>query len=260
MKKISAYIISFLALLNCQTTIGQEPEQPDDSIVVFPLKIRAGIEISGPVIYFTDKSMLSLEGFVSADINEKISVLLGGGYADYSYSQYNYEFKTKGPFFEAGADLNLLRPEVASGKYWAGAGLHYGLTRFTFETPSFKHDNYWGSVSSSLSSHTNWGHYLEITGGFRADLFRNFSIGWLVSIRKLVYTGADKDIRPIYYPGYGSGGRTLSYGINYYISWNIPYREIKVKIKPEPVEEPVEDEEEELPEDSSNLGRQRIGR
>jgi hypothetical protein len=259
-KKISVYIISLLALLNCMPVLGQEPELPDDSLVVVPLKIRGGLEITGPVIYFIDKSMLSLEGFVSTDINEKISVILGGGYSDYNYSQYNYEFKIRGPFFEAGADLNLLRPEVALGKYWAGAGIHYGLTRFTTATPSFKHDNYWGSVSSSLSTHSNWGHYLEIAGGFRAELFRNISIGWLVSIRKMIYTGADKDLRPIYYPGYGSGGRTLSYGINYYISWNIPYRDIKVKIKPEPVEEPEEDEGEELPEDSSNLGRQRIGR
>jgi len=246
--------------MNCLPSWGQETEQPEDSIVVVPLKIRAGAEITGPVIYFIDKSLLSIEGYVSADINEKISVMLGGGFADYNYSQYNYEFKTRGPFFEAGADYNLLRPEVAMGKYWAGAGIHYGLTRFTYETPSFKHDNYWGSVSSSLSGHSNWGHYLEISGGFRADLIRNISIGWLVSIRKMIYTGADKDNRPIYYPGYGSGGRTLSYGINYYISWNIPYREIKVKIKPEPVEEPEEDTEGELPEDSSNLGRQRLGR
>jgi len=259
-KKTYAYIISFLAALIPLSSSGQEANQPPDSVVVVPLKIRAGLEISGPVIYFTNNSMLNLEGFVTTDLNEKISVLLGGGYSDYSYSQYNYEFQTKGLFFKAGADFNLLRPEMAEGKYWAGLGLHYGLTRFTFETPSFKHENYWGIVSSSLASQTNWGHYVEVSGGFKAELFRNFSIGWLISLRKLIYTGADKDLRPVYYPGYGEGGRSLSYGLNYYISLNIPYKKIKVKIKPEPVEEPSGDEETEAPEDSSNLGRQRIGR
>lgn len=246
--------------MNTLPSTAQESDLSVDSLVVVPLKIRAGAEITGPLLYFIDKSTLSFEGFVSADLNENIAVILSGGYSDYKYSQYNYEFKTRGPFFEAGADFNLLRPEIAQGKYWAGTGVHYGLTRFTSETPSFKHDNYWGSVSSSVPPRSNWGHYLEITGGFRAELFRNFSIGWLVSIRKMIYSGADKNLQPVYYPGYGTAGRTLSYGINYYISWNIPYKEIKVRIKPEPVEEPEEDEEEELPEDSGNFGRQRIGR
>ncbi len=259
MKKTSAYIISLLALLTCLPATGQEAEQPADSVDI-TLKIRAGLEISGPVIYLTDNGLLNLEGFVTADLSEKYSVLLAGGFTDYKYSQYNYEFQIKGSYFKAGAGINLLRPELALGKYWAGIGLHYGLTRFTFETPSFKHDNYWGSVTSSLGRQTNWGHFLELTGGFRAELFDNFSIGWSISLRKLIYTGADKELRPIYYPGYGEEGRSLGYGLNYYISWNIPYKKIKVKIKPEPVEEPDEDAESEMPEDSSNLGRQRIAR
>ncbi len=241
-------------------SMGQETEQQPDSLVVVPLKIRVGMEISGPVIYLTNNSMLNLEGFVNADLNERFSVLLGGGFTDYSYTQYNYDFHTKGSYFKAGADLNLLRPELAMGKYWAGIGLHYGLSGFTFETPSFEHENYWGTVTSSLSTQTNWAHYLELSGGFKAELFNDFSIGWSISLRKLIYTGADKELRPIYYPGYGEGGGTLSYGLNYYISWNFTYKKIKVTIKPEPVEEPEEDEESDMPEDSNNLGRQRIGR
>ena len=241
-------------------SMGQEAEQPPDSLVVVPLKIRVGMEISGPVIYLTNNSMLNLEGFANADLNERFSVLLGGGFTDYSYSQTNYDFHTKGYYLKAGADVNLLRPELAMGKYWAGIGLHYGLSGFTFETPSFEHVNYWGTVTSSLSPQTNWAHYLELSGGFKAELFNDFSIGWSISLRKLIYTGADKELRPIYYPGYGEGGRTLSYGLNYYISWNFTYKKIKVAIKPEPVEEPEEDEESDMPEDSNDLGRQRIGR
>jgi hypothetical protein len=259
-KKTYAYFIRFMMLMSFMPSTAQETLPPPDSMVVVPLSIRTGLEISGPVIYFADKTILNLEGSISADINDKIAVLIGGGYSNYGYSQYNYEFKTKGTFFKAGADFNLLRPEIAVGKYWAGLGIHYGLSRFTYETPSFKHDNYWGSVSFSMPAQTNWGHYLEIAGGFRAELFKNFSIGWLISLRKMIYTGASREIRPIYYPGYGQGGESLSYSINYFISYNIRYRQISVRIKPEPVEEPEENEDEELPEDSSNLGRQRIGR
>ncbi|MCU0455576.1 MAG: DUF6048 family protein [Bacteroidales bacterium] len=260
MRKISVYIISLL-LASTISAYGQEEAQPVPDSVDVDLRIRAGLEVAGPVIYFTDRNSMNLEGFAALDINEKISAYAGGGYSDFLYSQYNYEFTTKGPFFKAGADFNFLRPEMAEGKYWAGAGVRYGLSLFTFETTSFSHDNYWGRVSSALPAKTNWAHYLEVAGGFRAELFNNFSIGWLISVRKMIYTGADKAYRPVYYPGYGSSTGTLSFGISYYLSWSIPYKKIRVQIKPEPVEE-EEDEEAEpgTSTDFSNIGRQGLGR
>lgn len=258
MKRISVYIISIIAILICIPVQGQDKVTPVDSVIV-PLKIRAALEISGPVLYFTDKNILNLEANITADLDEKKSLYLGAGYSDYSYSQYNYSFLAKGSFLKAGLDFNLLRPEIAEGKYWAGAGIHYGLSRFTAETPILNHDNYWGSVSSSLPQEKNWAHFLEVAGGFKAEVLTNFSIGWLISIRKLVYTGASKDIRPIYYPGYGEGGKTLTYGLSYYISYNIPFKKIKVGIKPEPVEEPEEDAENADTGNTRDLGRQGIG-
>lgn len=261
MRKISGYIISLPLLLITFSSYGQEADQPVPDSVDIDLRIRVGLEVAGPVIYFTDRSSMNLEGFAALDINEKVSAYAGGGYSDFRYSQYNYEFMTKGPFLKAGADFNFLRPEMAEGKYWAGGGVRYGLALFTFETPSFSHENYWGRVSLSIPSKTNWAHYLEVAGGFRAELFRNFSIGWLISIRKMIYTGADRENRPVYYPGYGSSGGTLSYGISYYLSWSIPYKKIRVQIKPEPVEEEEEEEAESgTSTDFSNLGRQGLGR
>lgn len=259
MKRISVYIISLLALLNCVPARGQEKEVPVDSVIV-PLKIRAALEVAGPVLYFTDKNILNLEAYVTADLDEKKSLYFGAGYSDYNYSQYNYSFLAKGSFLKAGVDFNLLRPEIAEGKYWAGLGIHYGLSRFTSKTPVLNHDNYWGSVSSSLPQEKNWAHFLEVAGGFKAEVFTNFSIGWLISIRKLIYTGASKDLRPIFYPGYGEGGNTLTYGLSYFISYNIPFRKIKVAIKPEPVEEKELDEDGEDQETQRRqIGRQGIG-
>ena len=98
------------------TGAGQREKIPDT--VTFPLKIRTGIDITGPVIYFTDKNILNAEGYISADLNEKLGVFLGAGYSDYKYSQYNYEYLTKGIFFRAGVDINILKPEVS----WVDTG------------------------------------------------------------------------------------------------------------------------------------------
>jgi hypothetical protein len=246
MSQTYLYIISVLIFLIYvpQRLIAQEESEVEvQDTVTIPLKISAGIEITGPVIYLTDKNILNTEGFFSYDLNEKLGLYLGAGYSDYKYSQYNYEYMTKGIFFKAGINLNILKPEVSMGRYWAGVGIRYGLTSYTSETPSFSHENYWGETTSSIVSDKGWGHYLELSPGFRAEVFRNFSIGWSISLRKLIYPGIRRDIRPLYLPGYGAGGGSVSAGIGYYLSWNIPFKKIRVAIKQEEPEEPLDEEE-----------------
>jgi hypothetical protein len=239
MRRTFVYIISLLVAFSSFPVAAQV--KPQDSVLI-PLKIRTGIDISGPVIYLINNNNLSFEGFISGDINEKISLFLGGGYSNYKYSQYNYDYLSKGIFFKTGADFNLLKPETAAGKYWFGIGLHYGIATFTSETPSFKQENYWGSESSSIAPDKRWGHFFEFSPGFRAELFNNFSIGWSISLKRLIYSGKDKDLRPVNIPGYGNGGKTFGTGINYFIVWNIPFKKIMVPIKIDVPEEPVETE------------------
>jgi hypothetical protein len=242
MRKTYAYIISILIIVG--NTPLRAQVQPADSVVI-PLKIKAGLEVSGPVIYFTDRNNLSTEGYIAIDLNEKLAIYAGGGYSDFKYLQYNYSYLNKGIFFKAGVDLNLLKPEISMGKYWVGIGLRYGLSAFTSETPSFWYKNYWGTVTSSIGSSTRLGHYLEISPGVRVELFRNFSLGWSISLRRLIYSGTSKDLRPIFFPGYGSGGNPFSTGISYFLVLNIPYKKIKVEIKkeiPEETEETTETE------------------
>jgi len=215
--------------------VSGQTEPPDT--VEIPLKIRLGADVTGPLLYLTDRTTLNTELFISADLNTKTGIFLGGGFSDYKYSQYNYEYLSRGFYVKAGVDFNLLRPEMARGKYWAGAGLRYGLSLFNSGVPSFEFENYWGPVSSSVPSSDYIGHYLEAAPGFKAEMFKNFTMGWSLNIRKLIFSGAGKDLRPIYFPGYGIGGESMSYGISYYLVWNIPYKKINVIVKKEEPEE-----------------------
>jgi hypothetical protein len=233
MRRISAYSISLLLILICCC----RNVSAQDTIPI-PLKIKVGLEVSGPAVYFIEKKNLNAEGYIAADINEKVSAVLGAGYLNYKYSQYNYEYLNRGMFFRAGADFNLLKPDKSLGKYWAGIGLRYGLSVFSSEVPSFTQENYWGITSSSIAKKTNWGHFIEVTPGVRAEVFKNISIGWTFSLRMLLYTGTGKDLRPIYFPGFGNGVKTISSGLNYFITWNIPYKKINVILKKEVPEEP----------------------
>ena len=246
MRRISAFFISLLVILISGPAAGQDT-------VRFPLKIRIGADIAGPGLYFADKNNLDIEGFLSYDRNEKMSYVVEGGSLNYKYSQYNYDYMTKGIFTRVGVDFNLLKPKVSEGKYWAGIGLRYGLSIFNTQTPLFRYENYWDTVVSSIPKRTSAGHFLEVSPGVRTELFRNFSMGWIIRLRLLISGGGGKDLRPIYFPGYGPGGNNVSAGINYYLVWSIPYRIKTVITKPPPPPEP--EEAPEVPQQSNELFR-----
>jgi len=195
--------------------------------IPIPLKIKIGLEVSGPVIYYTNRNVNSQEGFVSLDIDEKRSLIVAAGYLNYKYSQFNYTFLNKGSFIRLGMDFNLLQPDKSQGKYWAGIGLRYGISRFTFEVPTYQKTDYWGTTISSISPKVNWGHFVEIAPGVRTEIFNHLSIGWSVSLRLLLYTGTGKNLRPVYFPGFGNGTKTITTGMNYFIVWNILIKRLK---------------------------------
>lgn len=173
-------------LLMAQTNDKAKSKSTPPDTVAIPLKIRVAIDIADPVIYALDRENKTFEGFLSADLNEKRSVYLNGGYSTCSISQNGYRYLAKGIFFKAGIDFNILKPQTAMGKFWGGIGFHYGVSPFTDQIPLLSQDNYWGSSSMSVPTKSHWGHYLEISPGFRAELFSGFAIGWSVSLRRLI--------------------------------------------------------------------------
>jgi hypothetical protein len=238
MRRICVYFINILAII--LNSLSQVSGQ--DTLFI-PLKINAGIEMIGPVTYFIENETLSTEAYISMDLNEKMAVALNAGYLNYEYSQYNYTYLNKGRFIRAGVDFNILKPKKSLGKYWGGIGLRYGLSRFTWEVPEFSQSNYWGKSYSSIPAGTNWGHFIEASPGMRAEIFRNFSMGWSVSLRMLLYTGNIDGIKPIYFPGFGNSEKRFSTGFSYFIVWNFPYKKIRVITKKEEPEETEEDQD-----------------
>lgn len=208
---------------------------------MIPLKINAGIEAIGPVNYFINKKVLATEVYISVDRNEKRSYVLAGGYVNYEFSQYNYDYLNKGIYIKFGPDFNLLKPKKSMGKYWGGIGFRYGLSHYQWQVPSLHQTNYWGEASSSIPVQKEWGHFLEATPGMRAEIFPHVSLGWSVSLRMLIHTGSSSDLKPIYFPGFGNAAKRFSTGFSYFIVWNIPYKKVRVITKKE---EPEETEEE----------------
>ena len=238
MWRISVYIISIVLVFSSlpRTLLSQDTIQ-------FPLKFRLGFEVAEPVKYFSNKDLLNIEGSFSTDLNEKISAIFIAGHTTYSSPKYRdtsfllYDYRVKGLYFRAGFDINLLKPEKSQGKYAIGFGIRYGISHFKYEIPAITRENYWGRSVTSVPTTDEWAHYVEITPGVRAEVFKNISMGWTVSLRKMIDPGTGRHLKPVYLPGYGNGSKSFSPGFNYFIIWSIPFKNKQIIIQPEPEEE-----------------------
>lgn len=218
--------------------------QAQDTIM-FPLKYRVGLELTGVSRYFYEKEHAGLEASFSADLNEKLAPTVIAGASNYSYSRYRdaemmmYDFRVKGFYIKPGVDFNLLNPKKAAGKYAFGVGFRYGLTGFSYSVPEINTENYWGRQQTSIPVNRALAHYVETTPAIRAEIMKNISLGWSVSLRKMISSGTEKEMQPVYLPGYGNATKPVSFALSYFIIWNIPHKIKRVVIHPE--EEPVEE-------------------
>jgi hypothetical protein len=238
MPRISGYIINLILVFTsiCAAVQAQDTIQ-------FPMKFRLGFELAGSTKYFYEKDRMNLEAYFSSDLNEKLSAIFIAGRSDYSYPRYRdstflmYDYRTKGYYFKAGFDINLLKPDKSQGKYSVGIGVRYGITHFRYEIPTITTENYWGKFQTSVPSTDEWAHYIEITPGVRAEVVKNLSVGWTVSLRKMIDPGTGSHLKPVYLPGYGNGSKSFSPALNYFIIWSIPFKNKRIIIQPEEEEE-----------------------
>lgn len=238
MLRTSGYFISLLLAFSSLTfdVLAQDTIQ-------FPLKFRLGFEVTGAAKYFYEKDRANLEGSFSLDLNEKVSAILVAGRSDYSDSRYRdtsflmYDYSTKGYYFRTGFDFNLIKPKKSQGKYAVNIGFRYGISHFDYEIPAITHENYWGRSVTSVSTTNEWAHFIEVNPSVRAEIWKNISMGWTVSLKKMIDPGTGRHLKPVYLPGYGNGSKSFSPGISYFIIWSIPFKNKRVIILPEPEEE-----------------------
>lgn len=215
MKKIYA-LFSSLFILSSALLAEEADSLVSKKALIF------GVELSGPVIYAVDNNNLNYEGFVSLRLNHKFFLVAEGGYGNYKYDQYNYMCENQGVFFRLGTDINLLKPEKKIGNHYVGIGFRYGISMFKQETPWFKYENYWGEVESSIPGKTVHGHYLQMSGGIKAELFDNIFIGWTIRANLMIYQSSGKENRPVFIPGMGGTDGTIVPGISFHLAWQIP--------------------------------------
>ena len=184
-----------------------------------------GLHLSADVfgyIYpiFVKDKYYSSELSASLDIDNRFfpTIEVGLGHTDMVSQLYEIGYRTRAPYYRVGLDYNVLYKKGNPGYIYIGARMGYTSFDYSVEAPPLV-DPVWGDESfvrfSDVPCRSIWA---EAVGGVRAEVAKNFYMGWTLRYKYLFYQGSISNGGPWYVPGFGTG-KKMAFGATYTIGY-----------------------------------------
>ncbi|MBO9729330.1 MAG: hypothetical protein J7623_11895 [Chitinophaga sp.] len=200
-----------------------------DSSWYIPGGLRIGVDLSRIVsaIYYPYRKEVTI--VADARINSNLYAAVELGYTNTPYKDSNYTYKGNGMFITAGVDYNFLKRQYPTEKNMFYGGIRYGFSHFSYEVPTYKmKSSYWGDQLTGSVPKTNVNaHWVELVVGMKAEVLKNFFMGWNIRERILINNVKTTDFTPLVIPGFGNGSKRSVFDVQYTVSYVIPFYRLK---------------------------------
>lgn len=232
MKRISGYIFSILlALFTIFPALSQEQEVKEKVRIKGP---RFGFDLSRLTLYYFEPERTAYEFSLDYEIKRNYYPVVEFGLQEVDLEESNYNYQSEGYYLRIGMDYNFQKNYSVDQYEMVFFGFRYGFSgqRHSADNIIIEND-YWGDYfAESVPVSKFYGHWLELAGGIRAELFRNVFIGWSFRGRLMLYKSKKPAMEPYYVPGFGKGSKRVALGFNYSIYYKIPLFKTRPKISP----------------------------
>lgn len=223
-------ILLLLALALTGTLFAQEPSQKELSEKELSGKDtlrtygpRFGIDLSRFLYLFLEPNQTGAEISADFELYRNIYPVFELGYNNMSDMQEHFDYTSTGSYGRAGIDYNILGLKDRSAHHTITVGFRYGMSLFKQQVEGVVIPNeYWGDFQPETHENNLTGHWIELVGGMRAEVFSNFFMGWTLRYKILLNPEMDPLMTPEMIPGYGSGGEDRAFGFTYTVAYKIP--------------------------------------
>lgn len=204
-----------------------------------------GVDVFGVGSKMFGGDFLSSEISLVANLKNKFlpTLELGYGTTD-TWNETGIHYKSSAPYFRIGVDYNTMAKKKEKNSYLY-AGLRYGMSSFNYDVRSLPMDDpiWGGSVSNPSLEDGIWGggsvpfdhsgmkatvHWFELVVGIKAQIYKNFSMGWAVRMKYKMNSPIEEYADPWYVPGYGTY-KSNNIGVTYSLIYKLPF---KTKLHP----------------------------
>jgi hypothetical protein len=224
MKYISGSIFKLISLILVLAMSGalyaQEVSEKDTLRTYGP---RLGIDLARFFYLLADPVQTGAEVSADFEVYRNVYPVFELGFNSMSDSQDLFDYSSSGAYGRAGIDYNVLSLKDRSAHHSISFGFRYGMSVFSHQVEDvIIPEEYWGDYQLEAYENNLTGHWIELVGGMKAEVFSNFFLGWSVRYKILLNPEMDPIMVPEMIPGYGSGGEDRVFGITYSVYYKIP--------------------------------------
>ncbi len=221
------FLFAFGILFAQETTKGSisSPEKlPAKKIHFAPLNLRIGFDI-GNFIYGKTEDLKRINFSVDSNLYKNYFLSLHLGSEEYLFNNQLINMNTSGNYWMLGLDYNLYGN-------WPGMdnqitiGFHYGHASFSNHLQSYIiNQNQSPFPQQIIEINKSFDHlkadWFEIQSGIQVELFKNFYLGYNISIKYLLSKKKYAEFELTHIPGYRKVNSTSPYGfgMQYFISY-----------------------------------------
>jgi len=183
--------------------------------MMYPLiyRVNVGANLWDPIMRMMgqDYGVASVWGELNMHNRYFPAMEIGLGTADITPEESNFTYRSPmAPFVKIGASYNVFYN--SNPKYKFLVGFRYGFTPFSYRiTDITLRDDYWGTDEPlEIPKQNSTVGYFELLAGVRVNVFGNWSFGWDVRYHSILHESKSTYGKPMYIPGYGKRGASLS--------------------------------------------------
>lgn len=219
---ILKYTISLLLLL---ATMGKGFAQSGiDQWIPSSIRVGGAVDPLGYLI-FSDKRNY-FEATADIDFN-RFFLVYDYGYNHYKLNEPTYVYSNKGRYMRLGPDVNFMSGDKQLNVGFFG--FRYAWSSFqdelSYNTKAvIESDIKWPNTREEVSNIDGRSHWFEMVAGLKVRVYRHFFMGFTARYKFLIKVKVDGSLKPYWVPGFGKLVNQDSWGLNYYIYYNIPFR------------------------------------
>lgn len=150
-------------------------------------------------------------------------VEVGFGHTDMVSQLYEIGYRTQAPYYRIGMDYNMQYKNGKPNYIYLGGRIGYTSFKYSVDAPAMK-DPVWGDEApvlfTDMPCRAVWA---EAVAGVRAEIAKNFYMGWSLRYKYPIHKGPIVNGGPWYIPGFGASSKAAfgaTYSITYYLNFS----------------------------------------
>jgi Domain of unknown function (DUF6048) len=223
MKKTLKYIFSLLLVFPLLLNAQEENEKVGDTLNLLK-SVTLNFDLGAAAIQIFDKDRMAYALGADFQLGKKKFVGAIIGWQKLEKPSDVFQYKSSGSYIKLDYKFDFLKKKDSDKISIGFVGVRLGYAVFNQEIRDVVlRNNYWGEKTFSLKKETLNALWLELGGGIRAIMFKNFMIGWNLHLHIMAKKPDYQYVPPYLIPGFGDGQKSVVFGFEYTISYRIPF-------------------------------------